>query len=188
MLDDVFAEATKGIYERDGAAGSPPVDPEPVSIDAPTLPPFPDSLLGVPWLENHMKAVSAATETPRELSALIGLSVVATCVQKTFVIEVEPGYQEPLNIWTAPALDPGNRKTATVRHMTQPLFDWEREQAEAMNPIITTAKADRKTIEERIQALRSKAARTDGETFVALKNEIAELECTLPDIPEAPRR
>ena len=183
----VYGAATKGIYGNNGDDPSMPVDPMPISLDAPTLPPFLDGIITASWLEGQMKAVSMATETPRELSTLLGLAVIATCVQKTFAIEIEQGYQEPLNIWTCPALDSGNRKSATVKHMTQPLFDWEREQAKAMETTIAIAKADRKTVEDGLHGLRSKAARADGEAFITLKREIAELECSLPDVPELPR-
>ena len=48
---------------------------------------------------------------------------------------------------------------------------------------ITRAQAERQTLEERLRHLRGRAAKAEGEEFVTLKADIADLECALPDVP-----
>ena len=161
-------------------------DPDPIRFDAPTVAALPDDLIDG-WLGDAINAIAIATETPRELPALHGLGIVATCVQKTHEVEVEAGYREPLNLWTACALDSGNRKSAVHSCMVSPLLDWEAEREFEMKERIATAQSERQTLEERLKSLRSKAAKANGEDFVTLKSEITELEGALPDVPVAPR-
>lgn len=57
-------------------------------------------------------ALSASTETPFDLPALLSIAVVSSCVAAKVVISAELGYLEPLNIYVCPMMESGNRKTA----------------------------------------------------------------------------
>ena len=114
------------------------------------------------WFGDMVASVSNATETPIELPALLGLSVVASVCQRKFVVELEQNYQEPLNIWTVVALEPGNRKTAVLQAMSKPLMEWEREAIEQVSAEITKKEAERKNQEAQINSLRSQYARSSG--------------------------
>ncbi|MBT5947812.1 MAG: DUF3987 domain-containing protein, partial [Nitrospinaceae bacterium] len=162
-------------------------DGPPVSLDLPDLPKLEPSFFPS-WLGNMISAVSEATETPPELAGLLGLAVVATCVQGKVVVSPSPGYREPLSIFVAPALDSGNRKTAVLNEMTRPLRDWEREQAEELQPEVDRATSERKTLEARIDYLRKEAAKKKmTKTFEELVDEIAEIDAKLPEVPSIPR-
>lgn len=160
--------------------------PQPVPLDTARLPEFPTEIF-TGWLGNIFKAVSESTETPPELSAMIGLAVIATCCQKKYVVQVKDGYIEPSNIWTVAALASGNRKTAVLQTLTRPLLDWEREKAESARQEIKRAESERKTLEARLQSLRGQAAKAKLDEFETLNREIIALEETLPDIPTMPR-
>jgi putative DNA primase/helicase len=158
----------------------------PVTFNVPDLPQLKPSLLPS-WLGNMVSAVSEATETPPELPALLGVGVVATCVQGKVIVRPSPGYLEPVSIYVAPTLDSGNRKTSVLNQMTRPLREWEREQAEALQPEIEKARSERKTIEARIGRLQKDAAKLDGEEFEKLMAKIVEIEAELPEVPKIPQ-
>jgi hypothetical protein len=158
----------------------------PVSFDAPRLPQLEPSLFPS-WLGDMITAVSEATETPPELAALLGLGTVAASVQGKVVVMPSPDYREPLSVFVAPALDSGNRKTAVLNEMTRPLRDWEREQAEKLQPEVDKAQSDRKTLEARVDSLRKQAGRKDGLDLENIMVEIAKTERELPDVPSIPR-
>ena len=139
------------------------------------------------WLGEMIEAVAQATETPRELPALMGIGVLATACQKRFSIMPESGYFEPLNLWVVCALQSGARKSAVVEKMSDPLIAWESEQAAALEGEIRRAEADRGIVEARIKALSHKAARATPEKLAALRREMAELQDELPTIPTVPR-
>lgn len=159
-------------------------DPEPISLDGLDVPTFPTSLLPVPWLRDMVEAVAQATETPVELPLMLSLAVVATSVQKKFVVEPTPGYCEPLNIWVAVLLDSGLRKSTVHKEVTAPLLDFERHHAAELAPEVSRIESARHLAEERIKYLRQKAAKADGANLDSLRHELYEAESTLPEVPK----
>jgi hypothetical protein len=137
------------------------------------------------FLGEMVAAVSRATETPLELAGMLGLAVTAACVAKKVSIEPESGYEEPLNIYTAVGMESGNRKTAVLNRIAEPLMNWERAETERLLPDRQRAESEYKTQQAYIDALRKKAAR--GSNIIGLRAQIAELELTLPKIPTLPR-
>lgn len=132
--------------------------------------------------------VSKSTETPIELGGCLGLATIATIAAKRFTVLVEPGYFEPLNVWVAPAMDPSNRKSAVLKTMAGPLYDWERGQRRAMAPKIEEAKSERKTQEKIISDMRKNVSKIpDADERKKAVEDIKTLECDLPDIPIVPQ-
>lgn len=162
-------------------------DPEPIPLDAYDLPTVPIGEIPASSFRDMVIATSAATESPVELSLLCALGVIAASVQRRYVIEPEPGYVEPLNIWAVPALDSGNRKSAVVAHTVEPLYAFEREEAARQAPEIARAEAVLRLAEDRIKHLRQKAARAEGTQYDSLRQELMELERSLPQVPKALR-
>lgn len=158
----------------------------PVSLDIQSPPQMPDEIF-TGWFGDMVSAISRATETPIELPALLGLSVLAAACQRKFVVELEQNYQEPLNVWTVVALEPGNRKTAVLQAVTKPLMEWEREAVERISEDIKKTEAERKNQEAQINFLRSQYAKATGADIDSLAKEIIRLETTLPEVPSIPR-
>lgn len=159
----------------------------PVSLDQPDLPKF-DQHDFPPILWRMIEAVSMATETPVELPGLIALSVAATAVQKRMKIEPEPGYLEPLNIWTCSILPPGARKSAVLTSLEKPLHKWERDQANLLEPIIQKATSKREVEEQRLKDLQRRYAKEEDATKRDVQlQEIEQLSVGLPEIPALPR-
>lgn len=109
-------------------------DPLPFSGSVPDpLPPR-----SVPaWLGEMARAVAKSTETPFDLAALLAVAVASACVAGKADVSPEPGYSEPLNLYTCPAMESGNRKTAVFNSLLRPLVEWERNAIEAnrANPL-----------------------------------------------------
>jgi 5S rRNA maturation endonuclease (ribonuclease M5) len=157
----------------------------PIPLDQPALPPFPREALPS-WLGDHAEALAQATETPLDLLALLDLAVVATCCARKFEVTPEPGYSEPVNIFTAPAMESGTRKSATLTEATAPLTAWEREMQDQMAPEIARISSKRKTLEMRIDQLRRQAANPKND-MNKLQREIETVEASLPTLPVAPK-
>jgi hypothetical protein len=169
-----------------GQGRSPRVEewPEPVPFLTRPVPPLPPDILPA-FLGEMVTAAARATETPIELAALLGLSVASASVAKKVMVSPEPGYVEPVNLWTAVGMESGNRKTAVLNIMAKPFIDREYAEAQRLAPEQKRVKSERKTLEARIEALRRKAARPSSNG--ALMAEIAEMEASLPDVPRLPR-
>jgi hypothetical protein len=161
--------------------------PDPLPLDDPKAPAMPAGLL-TGWLGLMAEKIAEATETPMELSALLCLSAVATAAQGKFSVRPEGGYFEPLNIWTAPAMKSGQRKTAVHKLATKPLLDWERAKCKEVAQEIKVAESQIKTLQARVSRLRSKCASEENPSEQErLQSEIDQLESSMPAMPLTPR-
>ncbi len=145
--------------------------------------PFPPKLLPGA-LGEFAESLSAHTETPRELAALMCLAVTSASIAGQVEIEVREGYTEPLNLFVAAVLESGTRKTAVVTAAGQPLVDFEREEMERIAPERRKAISERKTMEARIEKLRKEIV-NDANNDVSAK--LSASEESLIEIPEFPR-
>jgi hypothetical protein len=171
----------------EGQAEADVVHPDPLPLDDPKPPAMGKGIL-TGWLGLMAEKIAEATETPLELSSLLCLSAIATAAQGRFSVRPEPGYFEPLNIWTAPAMKSGQRKTAVHSLATRPLLDWEREQCRALASTIKEVESQAKTIAARISKLRSRCAgEEDPAERETLEREITQLEMSIPPMPVTPR-
>jgi len=193
-LDAAFERMRDEIASRSGRAdeGAPAEEVpafalDPISLDLPILPTLPNGIFPG-WAESFIDAVADATETPRELAAMMELGTIATALQRKFVVQVQPGYTEPFNLWPTPALPSGHRKTQVLHAVTRPLRQWEAGKLAELAPRIAEAQSAHETALARIGALRTKAARTDGSAdYADLQHQIQDLESKIPEIPNLPR-
>jgi replicative DNA helicase len=98
---------------------------EPIPLTgAVDLPPFPVDSLPKPLAE-MVEAVAEVTQTDPAMSGVSLLSVLSAAACGHVEIEVLPGWQEPLSLYTATVAGPGERKSAVQQWMVRPLFDVE---------------------------------------------------------------
>jgi hypothetical protein len=158
----------------------------PVPLDAAVVPEWPRDVLP-PDIQAYVNALAASTETPVEMAGMAVLAVLATAVQGKYRIRVKQDYFEPLCLWTCCALPPGSRKSAVLTAAVSPLVEWERLERERLEPAIAEAESEEKTLQERIKALRSRAAKAPAGDLDAIMREIKDLEARVPAIPALPR-
>jgi hypothetical protein len=149
--------------------------PEIVSFDVLDLPEFPTHALP-DVLRQWVEAESHATQTPPDLAALLALAVCSACIARRVVVEPRPGWREPVNLFTAVLLEPGNRKSAVFADAMKPLRELEAELIEAARPIVARAQSDRRQDEARLRRLEKLAAeKGDAEARYEASNLAAEL-------------
>ncbi|NPU98910.1 MAG: DUF3987 domain-containing protein [Candidatus Omnitrophica bacterium] len=140
------------------------------------------------WLAEYIRAVSEHTQTPIALPAMIALSILATCLQKKFIVSPFDGYAEPLNLWTLVALPPATRKSPVFNAMTAHLADWEKSEADRWQPEIDRIMTERNVIQDRIKKLQADAAKAeDPDERKRLIGEICTLKEEMPPALMAPR-
>ncbi len=167
-------------YESGTIIAQPEGWPEIIPLASRTTDPLSvDCLPG--WLGEMAQALAESTETPFEMSALLAMAVASACVAAKADVSPEPGYTEPLNLYTCPAMESGNRKTAVFNCLVAPLTEWERLESERVAPERQRILSERKTKEGRIERLRKKAASQESQS--AAIREIQELENSLPEVP-----
>lgn len=151
---------------------TPIAGPEPESMRAEDFPAF---------IGDMVKAVAEKSETPVELPGLVALGILATGCQQRFEIACDGQHTEPTNLWVCPALESGNRKTAVVNELAKPVRMFERSQRAAKAEGLRKSESLRRTLEKRIDALRTKAAKaTDHQQMEEIQREIASVESEMP--------
>jgi hypothetical protein len=125
------------------------------------LPIFPANSLPL-WLQEFVQTVSEATQTPIDLTAMLALSCCALSIAKHYEVCVQPGYCEPLNLWTLTVTRPGTRSTQVFRDCKQPIEEYECREAQREAPEIAAAKMRYEITEKRAARARDIASKCDS--------------------------
>jgi len=160
----------------------------PVLFDNGALPEIKADLLPL-WLGAFAGAISQSKQTPEGLAVMLGLSVVAACVQKKFVVAPhgDDEYTEPLSLWTVTILKSGERKSPVLNALRAPLVAWEKNQAELLSSQIKTTATAITIAEKRIEELQKKAAKEEIATErQKCIDAIAEIQAGMPIQVKAP--
>lgn len=160
--------------------------PEPTAIAGPEPEPMKaDDFPG--FVGEMVKAVAENSETPVELPGLVALGVIATGCQQRFEIACDGQHTEPTNLWVCPALESGNRKTAVLNTMSQPVRMFERSQRAEKAEDYRQAESLRLTLQKRIESLRTKAAKaSDSQEMADIQREIEAVEREVPPVEFLP--
>lgn len=144
-------------------------------LDTLNLPAFPVDALP-DWLRAMVEAISVERQTPPDLAALLGLSVISTCCAGRVMCKVREGWHEPINVYTAVAMPPGTGKSGVFAAMTAPLTRWEREETERCSGDIAAMAAEREVLESRLGKAKTEAARgTTREARLSAEEEVGRL-------------
>lgn len=138
------------------------------------LPAFPLDTLP-PWIADFCAACAEAMQVSADLPALLCLSALASCVSRKYEVAARPGWREPLNIYTATVLAPGNRKSAVASAITKPLEEWERAEAALVSDERARAASQKRILEARQKDAERKAANAGPGNRADLESEAHEL-------------
>ena len=163
------AEGLKAVQEQLAAAiedaqqeqqAAPAVEwPAPILPGTRAVPDVPATVLPG-WLGDMAGAVSESTQTPPALSVLVALGVLATVLQRRYVVApFGDSYTEPLSLWTLSASPSGTRKSAVLSAMQAPLIYWEKLLRDRMRSEIARVNAARMVAKKRIERLQQDAAK-----------------------------
>jgi hypothetical protein len=163
-------------------------DPLPIGPVA-KVPVFPVDTLP-PWLRDWVVALATALQCPVDLPAMLGLAVLALCGAKRYEVHVVQGWDEPLNLYVAVALKPGESKSPSFAAAIRPVARFVAEERKRTDPEIRAAMARADVAAKRTDHLKTRAAKAsqpeDYAKSLALVEE-AVLEQSAIEVP-APLR
>ena len=167
----------------------PGVWEEPISIDRPTLTPFPTHLLGTD-LAAVVDAVTAQVQVAPDIPAMMSLSTVSAAVGGRVQIRIRPGWSETSSLWTGTAAGAGERKSAAEGPFSDALRGIERKLREDYLPEIEEAEQALKVAQARLDDAEKAAIKAKQDTF-ELKMSEAKLAkkhlAELGPVPALPR-
>jgi len=151
------------------------------------LPTFPTDSLPE-RLRAFVEAEAIATQTPADLAAMLVLSVCAAACAKKIIVQVDEGWIEPVNIFTATVLKPGNRKSAVFKVVVAPLEDYEEEECRRQGPDVQAAQTRFNIASTAlVKAERDAAKSTDGNGALTQKAEELARKLAAMKVPAMPR-
>ena len=160
-----------------------------ISFNAFELPEFPVRTLP-DWLEEFVATEVVATQTPAALPGGLVLTACALGLGGVVRVEIRPGWQEPANIFTVTALDPGNRKSAVFSDVTAPIQEYERAECRRLGPEIRDAESRGRILKLRVRKAEEKASKAKtAEERHELERDASEVVAELNDVdvPATPR-
>ena len=75
-----------------------------------------------------VEAVAKVNQVDKGLPGSMYLAALSTCLSKKCQVDLGT-HTEPVNIYTCPILDPGERKTSTMNLMMSPVYEYQKEKA-----------------------------------------------------------
>lgn len=108
-----------------------------------------------------VNAVAESTQTTLDMAGTCVLAVLATAVQGKARIQMKPGWVEPLNLFCLVVAEPGERKSAVLAQMKQPIEDYERKANEAIRLSVERSRSEWRTLEAKQKRLETKLSKGD---------------------------
>jgi Protein of unknown function (DUF3987) len=134
--------------------------PTPLAEDVcPT--PFPVNALPA-WMADMVRDLSVATQTNMAIGGTVALGALAAAVGGCAVVRARPDWTEPLNIFVAPAAEPGIRKSAVFRAIFSPLEAAETNLIKKTEPARWEARVQLEVAEAAAEKMKKAAAVAAG--------------------------
>lgn len=150
-------------------------------VAASKVPAFPVSSLP-DWLRDMVEATAVQFQVPNDLPALLSLAAISS-VAADVDIQVRPGWSMTPNIYTAVALAPGSKKSATFKAIMNPIVSVEAELETASRGEVARLRARKEMAEKRAAEAKSRAAKAPAEEREVLEAEAADLEAAAALLP-----
>lgn len=172
MSDEVpfpDAEKTKGEQESEPWEGLVPLGSRRL-LPAFPIGAFPD------WLADMVLGVAEETQTPTDIPAGMALGALATASGGKVVVRVRGYWEEPTNLFLAMVAEPGTRKSAVFRALTNPVYAAEKALNAASKERRREAEILRVKLEEADKDARGKAKSGKPEDLAEAVSAAAALE------------
>jgi len=144
------AESAEGVWETIS------------EFDSYTLPEFPLDALP-PWLRSFVEGLARQTQTPVDLVVMLTLSACAGALGGKVEIKARRGWVEPINLFIAVAMAPGNRKSAVFSPVVKPLEMAEADLVANQRGSVAKKESELRTLSLRLEHLEKAAAKLDDD-------------------------
>lgn len=173
-----------GTYNPNYKDGKKPPEPKEwediIPFDDHVLPPFPiECFDGAKWLKDFIEELSEESQTDNALSATTVFSVLATCLQNKYKVEIKAGWEEQLSLYTIVSMAPSERKTGVFQKLAKPIYDYEIGENTKKEPVIKKNVQDKNMLQKKIehqQKLVIKGGKGSDEADIKLRELQEELE------------
>src|SRR5262249_33670216 len=120
---------------------------------------------------------------------MLALAGISLCAARRVVVSPQPGWHEPLNLYTMSVLGSGNRKSAAFALMMAQYEDWDEAEKARLAEAIAIAQSRWRMLEAALHRTEAAAAKASGSERKSLMEEAKELakELRALRVPAEPR-
>lgn len=150
-LDAVRAEAQPWPKPRTLAGRTPP-SLDLVACIPPGLEPF----------REFCAAVAEGLQVPHDAVPPLAVALASLGTSRAFEVQLAPDWRETAPLWFAVLMESGERKSALLRMLAQPVHDWEKQEQAYLGHSLAEYAERRRILEARVAALRRKCEKQSG--------------------------
>jgi len=129
------------------------------------------------------EAVAESFQVPVDLPAMLVLSAAGAALAKKIEVHVRGDHREPVNLYTATALEPASRKSQVFREVYLPVTEYEFDHVRRMAPDVEKNQIERATLEMEVKHLQQKIAKANPENREQFRDQIDKVMEQLRDTP-----
>lgn len=135
-------------------------------------------------LSEFIKAQSVALQVSPDAVALLVMGITSLAASRAFECEPQPGWRETAPLWTVFLAEPGERKSALLAALAEPVHRWQSVEREYLRHALAGYAEFRRVIEARLSGVRAKLARCKPGETRKLEEESVALAHSLENMPE----
>ena len=118
---------------------------------------------------DYIKALAENTQTSIDMAAVIALGILAVCAGRSYRIEGNTNYYEPLNLYVLLVAEPGERKSSIMQNLTRFLFEYEQAENERLKPLIADYKQKKTNLESAIRNMQERLGKSQNDKQLELE-------------------
>lgn len=142
----------------------------------------------IPEMELFIKAVSESLQVDYGMVAPAVLSSASLAVVKKCIIHIIGDHREPPNLYSMVVAESSERKSPTIKSVTWPIYEYEKEENERRGPDISRYELKKKILEKRVKNLTEEVTNVKKKSNISME-DILEAQRELDELEEvAPLR
>ena len=146
---------------------------QPIPFNHIDIPDFPVHSLPCS-LSDFVEALSESTQTPNEMAGVLSLGILSTAFQSRYTVERNSDWQEQLCLYTIAVAPPADRKSAVIRALTKPVYEYEKVRKENERKEVAKNRAERANLEAELKNVRNRIGKK-GENDIQCRKRVEEL-------------
>jgi hypothetical protein len=133
---------------------------------------IPDNLAS---LRDFICAAAEALQVNPEAVASLAMGICSLAAARSYEVEPQPGWREPAPLWFVVLADPGERKSALLALLTEPLHRWQIVESGHLRESLARNSEARKAVEARLNGVRSRLGKAKQNEIPSLEKEAQKL-------------
>jgi replicative DNA helicase len=115
------------------------------------------------WLGQFVRAQSVSTQVPEDMTGMLCLAGLSAAIQgRINAVAYRGTWVEPVTLYVAVAMSPGERKSSIFERITRPLSDWEMAVQDMERPLVAVSQQRQQELEKAVDSADQRVAKLNA--------------------------